>query len=364
MSASRVTRRSFMSRAVQLGGAALALNVELGTWALHSKAQSRATIRGPRVGYSHPPYLAALNAVVAPRDYASRIGMTFGEQDLLYLESHALATQLLLSRRIDVVAGSTFAHLAAIERGAPLRIFASIHNSHDLVLVARNGITSVDQLFDPKVRLGGDSPGGVAHLALILLLKALGSRRSWRDLPNLVILDSSDVRRTALLNGDVDAAVILSYQYEELTRAMPGRFTLLAALYKDAPGYNMLSFAARADFIDSEFEKVARLTEALITANRDLVDSYPRYLQAVRKYIPGGGPGEDLVRSQWELVRQFPIWDLNGGLEDAVVSRTISLAREASVIGKALEPDKVVDRRAISSALEKIGRVPMGSMRG
>ena len=362
---SRLARRYLLQRVAGAAGVAavgFVFSASLG-WP-QTKAQNQSSTRGPRIAYTHPAYILALNSVAAPRDFGPRAGLSFGSQDLTFFESHSVATQSLLAGRYDVIAGSTASNLAVISRGAPLKIFLSIHNSHNLVLAAREHVNSMDQLFDPKVRVGVDSPGGAGHQALMALLKVRGIRRSWKELPNVVTLESTVARTTALANGDIDVGVINSTQWEQLNQAMPGRFKQLAALHEEVPNYLSLSFAARVDYLENSAEAVTRLAEALLEANRTLMTRYPTFLQAVRRYIAGGGPEEPLVRRAWSLIRQFPIWDPNGDLEDAAVDTMIDLAQEASLVARPLRVAEVVDRRPLETALQRLGRVSREQLLG
>ena len=328
------------------------------------KARAQQQVKAPRIAFTSPTLPSYVNTVVGPLEFGPKLGLSFGEFNLLFFESHAVATQVVLAGRADVVGGSTASHLILRETGRDFKLFAPFVGTIDIVLAANEKVRGVEDLFKPNIRVAVDSPGGSGQLYLEALLDVLHAGRRVKDIPNPLILESSGLRATALANGDVDAAPIQSYQFLDANKALGGRLRVLAALDENVPLYLDQAFAAPSSWISQNLEAATRLAAAVLAANRALMRDFAYYVRSVRRYVRGGGPGEDVLRNLWERIRRYPFWALNDGLEYERVELMIDLAYKGGLLRRRLKAEEVVDRRPIEAALKLLGQASRSEVVG
>lgn len=322
-----------------------------------SNSSGNKRLKGPRIALTSPTQPSFVYTLAGPMEYGSRFGLEFQDGDITTFESHAVATQAALAGRMDVVGGSTISHLTLVEQGKPFKIFAPFINTDDFVLAVRNNVKNIDDLIKPETRVAVDSPGGAGNTIFDAMLMAAGAKFRVKDIPNVTILESSGLRATAFASNNIDATVIHLAQFEQAKAQAGETARILASLYETTPHYVKETFAAPSAWIDSHLEEAAALNKALITAARELTASYELFKQMVRKYIAGGGPDEQVLKSTWELIRKYDFWPVNGGLDDEGIAFMIDLAYESGLIKKKLDVAQCVDRRPLEAALKDIGRI-------
>lgn len=357
MSIRSMSRRDLIKEAVRVGTAASLGSVSVLGGLGRVRAEQR-ELPVPRIAYTSPTLPSYVNTIVGPLDFGPRFGLNFSEFQLLRFESHATATQTVLAGRAEVVAGSTASHLILREQGRDFKIFAPFLGVDDFVLAVNEKVRSVEDLFNPSVRVASDSAGGAGYLILEAFLEVLKTGRRVRDIPNLVVLESSGLRTTAIANGDVDASIIHVDQFERANQAAGGRLRTLVTLYDNVPLYVKESFAAPASWIDRNLEVATALVAALISANRALMRDLDYFVRSVRRIIRGGGPPDEELRKLWNLIRRYPFWGINDELlQPDRIGYMIDLCRRSGLLQGRLSAEDAVDLRPVQRALAMIGRV-------
>ncbi len=319
----------------------------------------------PRIAYTSPTLPSYVNTKVAPTDFGPRFGLTFAENQLITFDSHATATQTVLSGRADIVAGSTASHILLQQQNRDFKIFAPFLGTDDFVLAMNEKVKSPDDLFTEGVRVSTDSAGGAGYLILQAFLDGLETGKRVADIPTLVTLESSGQRTTALANGDVDASVIHINQFNEANEAQGGKLRTLATLYETVPNYLKESFAAPKEWLDEHQEEACALTAAILSADRELIRDFNYYQQSVEKFVEGGGPEEEELQTLHSLIRQYPFWGVNGELmEQDNIGFMIDLMTRTEMLTEDVTVEQVVDRRPIECALQRIGEVSQEDLTG
>lgn len=352
-----ISRRDVMGRVARVGAATAGLGA-VSAFLRGVRVGAQQTLPVPRIAYTSPTLPSYVHTIVGPLDFGPRFGLNFTQAQLTRFESHATATQTVLAGRAEIVAGSTASHLILREQGRDFKIFAPFLGVDDFVLAVNEKVRSPEDLFNPRVRVASDSAGGAGYLILEAFLQVLNTGRRVRDIPNLVILESSGLRTTAIANGDVDASIIHIDQFMSANRATGGRLRTLVSLYDNVPLYMKEAFAAPASWLDRNLEVATALTAALLSANRALMRDFGYYVRSVRRIVQGGGPDEEVLRSLWDLIRRYPFWGVNDELlQRERIAFMIDLTRRSGLLSRALPADEAVDLRPVQGALAMIGRV-------
>lgn len=306
----------------------------------------------PRIAFTSEVQPSYVNTRYGPIEYGSEFGLEFSEDDFLVFDSHSTATQTALSGRAEIVGGSFASHLLAREQGTDFKAFCPFINLDDYMFVGRDGVNSVDDWFKPETTVGVDSPGGAAAMAVNAMLQANDASGLVNDIPNTKILQSSGLRTSAFVSGEVDATIIHLSQFNLAKEQVPSA-TAIAKMYEDLPFYIKESFAAPADWLEQNKEVAASFCASVLQANRTLTESFETYREAVNTYVAEPPPEEEL-RTMFELLQQHNFWPEDGGHEPEAVQYMIDLAVTSGVLETELNAEEVVARDVLSRAREMV----------
>jgi ABC-type nitrate/sulfonate/bicarbonate transport system substrate-binding protein len=351
-----LTRRRFLQYGGVLGSAALLAACGGDDEDGGGTGGQPATDLKVRIAYTAGTFPSIVNGKVGPLDYGNQFGLNITEGDLLTFDSHATATQAVLSGNADVLAGSFSATLLLIQQGQEFKYFCPFSNGNDLLLLGTGQVDSVQKLTERSTRIGIDSVGGLVNFVTNALLAAKGVSVNVETL-NTQIIEDSPLRTAALVNGDIQAALVHQYDIPAVEKELgKENVHVLARLWTDTEGLIFETFAARTQWLDDNQETAAALTKAMLTGNRELSRSYDVYKQAVTKYVEGGAP-EATLRTIWELAREYEFWSWNGDLNQEQIDFTVQVAKQSGILKGDVDTSQVVDRRAIEAAIADIGTV-------
>ena len=306
-----------------------------------------------RVSLTRPTQPSQLTSLFGPIYYGHEFGLDFRKEDFLIFQSHAIATQSVLANQTAILGGSLVAHLLIRERGQDFKIFCSQTNLDDFVAVGRNGVTTLEQFFDPNVRVGIDSAGGAGEIILNAMFQAAGIKKRLADIPHTRLIESSGLRTLVFVANDVDATVIHLTQFNQAAREIPDA-TIISALYEDVPIFLKEVFAARASWLEENQELAAAFCASVIKASRELPKDFDLFVQGVNEFV-GEPPNEDLLREIFDLLGQYDFWPVNGGLAPEAITMMAELAVDGGTLKEVPNPEVVVDRRPLERALELLG---------
>src|SRR5690349_15408073 len=106
----------------------------------------------PRVGLNSIIPIS-VHLEYGPVHYGTDFGMPMTSDNYTSFNSTPLAIQALQAGQEDVAVGGFASFLAAKESGVDLKVFCVTARMSDNVLVGRNGVTKLEQLFDPNTRV-------------------------------------------------------------------------------------------------------------------------------------------------------------------------------------------------------------------
>ena len=248
---------------------------------------------------------------------------------------------------------STMAHLLLIEKNLPFKIFGTYVMSDDIVLAARKGIKTVQDLKKPGVVVATDSPGGSSQTVFDAMLLAKNAGFLITDLPKAVIIESSGERASALASGDADATAIHLTQANQVNEKT-GDVTIIARLYQEAPNYMKDAWAARTDWLEENQATAAAIVASTIQVSRELSADYPKFQAAVKQLVEEPPPANE-VKELYGIIKDNPVWPVDGGLTDERIKYMIDLGKREGFLKRDLTPDDVLDRRPMQQALKLVG---------
>ena len=222
------------------------------------------------------------------------------------------------------------------------------------MLAGAHGVKTVDQLFQPKTRVGLDSPGGAGAIVLNALLRGVGEERDIPDISNQQIIESSGDRTAEWAAGNLDATVIHEVQYDG-AEAQVDRPVRIATLYENAPDFVKAAQAANADWLDQHRELAARYCATTLRAMTTLKGDFALFEATVNDYVEDP-PSAEGMRDLFELINKYPFWTEGGGLSEQSMQYMIDLSIESGVLDTGLNAADVVDRETLNRAVELANR--------
>lgn len=306
-----------------------------------------------RVAITSPTQPSYVETIYGPVHYGAEFGLNITADDFRIFDSHATATQTVLAGQADIVGGSFVSHLIIRERGLDFKMFCPFVNMDDFVMAGRNGVTEVEQLFDPDTRVAIDSPGGASGVILNAMLQAAGTGKTIADLPNVRILESSALRSSVFVADGVDATVIHLTQFKQAAEQVSDA-VIITTLYKDVPVFIKEAFAAPASWLEENLELAASFCASVLKAARELPRDFDLFVSAVNEFV-GVPPSEAMLRETFDLISTYEFWPKNGDLEPEAIIQMAKMAVLSGVLEEVPDPNEVVDRRPMNRALELLG---------
>lgn len=307
----------------------------------------------PRLAGSAPEQPNNIGAIYGLIHYGQDFGLQISKDSITYFNSATLATQAVLSGQADIAVGSFGSQLLLRQAGQDFKTFCPRGNLVDYVLIGRNGITKIDQLLDPKVRVSVDSPGGAVDSALNAILQADHINATTKTLPNIHILESSSERSAAMLSNSIDVTIISVTAYRQLQTSLPDT-AIIATLYDSVPLYISTVYAAPKEWLDAHLDEATAICAAVVKGQRALAANYDLFSQAVSEFI-SKPPSPGVQREVWGLVVKNDAWGLNKGLNPEAVKFMSDVLVKSGILTTPQNPDDVLDLRPYQGALKLLG---------
>ncbi|MGH9135991.1 MAG: ABC transporter substrate-binding protein [Acidimicrobiales bacterium] len=287
-------------------------------------------------------------------------GLDVTVDDMIVFDSHAVATQAVLSGEADIVGGSFVSNLLVNQEGEDFRAFCPFVKNDDFVLVTREGIDEIGDLFDPDVSIALDSPGGAGDIIFNAILQAAGEERPATELPGVQILESSGLRTTAFASGDVDASLVHLTQYNaEILPAVPDA-QIIARLYEDVPTFLKETLAAPSSWIDENLDTAAAICAAIFAGSRTLTEDRAAFDEAVNTYVEE--PPESAELDEVYPLINDDFWPIETGITEEAATFMAEVAVASGVLEEVPAYEDIVDPRPFEMALEMVGpAAPVGT---
>ena len=342
-----------------------ALLVAVGGGVVSAGADTTVPAGGGDVGDVTFAWTSPTQPTFVNRDYGiveegPAFGLNATVDDMLTFDSHAVATQAVLSGDADVVGGSFVSNMLVNQQGEDFKAFCPFVKNDDFVLVSSPGIDAIGDIFADDVSVALDSPGGAGDIILNAMLQAAGEERTTADIPGIQILESSGLRTTAFASGDVDVTLVHLTQYNsEILPAVP-EAQIISRLYEDVPTFLKETFAAPTSWIDENLETAAAICAAVISGSRTLVGDRAAFDEAVNTYV-AEPPEASQLDEVYPLINN-DFWPIDTGITEEAATFMAEVAVASGVLDEVPAYDDIVDSRPFEMALELLGGgAPTGS---
>lgn len=304
-----------------------------------------------QIALSAQPQPALVPLVFGVDNHGADVGLDLSvENNVTIFDSHTTAAQTVLGGRAEVLGSSISSILSAREQGEDFKIFCPYVSMDDFVLTGANGVTTVDQLFDPSTRVAIDSPGGAGAIILNAILMGVGETRSIQELPNVQIIESSGLRTSAWAANQVDSTVIHEDQFTQAAGEVnePVR---IATLYENVDSFIKEAQAAEAGWLEENRELAASYCATTLIAMAELKADFDLFLEAVDTYVEEP-PSEEELSILFDLIEQYTFWTADGGLTPEDIDFMIEVATESGVLTEPMDGADVLDQETLDRAVE------------
>jgi ABC-type nitrate/sulfonate/bicarbonate transport system substrate-binding protein len=294
---------------------------------------------------------------VGPIEYADQVGLkplTPGDEKTL--DSHATATQVLLSGKADIIGGSFVSDLQVIEQGVPIKAFCPFSSGFAAVIVGRDEVDSLDYLAQHKdTPVAIESAGGPVNFFFDLVLQARNIPLTTQDFTDGKIIEDSPQRVAALANGDVKATLINFFQLPPLQKQLGDKVHVLSDVMEDVgKGGIFLAFAAKTDWLDSHQDEAAKFCASVLKANKALTEDFDTFKAASDKYITPKVDAETL-KTNWDAIAKYELFPFGNSLTEDAVDLVQKTAVKTNILKEPIPYDKVVDTAVIEKAVSLAG---------
>lgn len=313
-------------------------------------AAAEEEIVAPRVAFTAPTIPSIVERIHGPVELGDQFRLEMTEEDFTTFEDHATATQSTLGGQHDVVGGSFASLMLVRESGQDFQAFCPFINLDDFVLAGRNGVTEMEQLFDPQYSVAIDSFGGAADLILNAMLQANGFEQTGEDIPGAQIVTSSGLRTTALAAGEVDASFIHLTQFNQVQQQADDA-VIISALYEDVPTFIKEVYQAPAQWLEENPESAAAFCASVIASARQLSDDYDAFAAAVETYVEEP-PEEAELQELHRLINEYDFWPIDSGFDEEAVQFMGEVAVASGIVEQEPDPDDLVNREVLERAFE------------
>jgi ABC-type nitrate/sulfonate/bicarbonate transport system substrate-binding protein len=311
------------------------------------------TLTPPRVALSGSDNPASVPSLYGPITFGKDFGLPMTKDNFTTYESGALSAQAVISGAEDILASGFSAVLLLNQEGQQFKVFCLRAAKGENVLVGRNGITKIEQLLDPKTRVGIDSPSGTAGLILNAMLQANNLNVSSKDLKNVILLESAKLRQTAFVDNDIDATVLQLSQYRQLEKEVPGS-GIISSLYEDVPLYFNTVYSAPAVWLDKNQDVAAAFCASVMKSQRAAMSDYNEFVKAINT-IMAKPPSDESLMESWTIITQNDTWGLKSGISEEAVRFTTEIMLKSGTLNKMPNIADLLDLRAYNAALKLLG---------
>ncbi|MBR8835839.1 MAG: ABC transporter substrate-binding protein [Stigonema ocellatum SAG 48.90 = DSM 106950] len=265
------------------------------------------------------------------------------------LDSAVKVVQALVANDIAIGGSSFEPVISAAIAGGDVAIVGTYANRLTVSMVTPKTIKSVADLRGKKV--GVQDIGAFREIMTRMVLQS--AKLTPQDVQYIPISPPSYIQ--ALLAGQIESAILQTEQVSEILKR-DSRFHVLVDLHKVEPEYYYGSYLVRKDWLAKNSDLAVRYLTALIQAHRFM---YQNKADTIRIAAKTTGFDASAIENTYDLLLgKHQVFPVNDGIEDKRLTYTISRMKSLGLL-KGKEPDlnQIVDRKPITLALDKLGRV-------
>jgi NitT/TauT family transport system substrate-binding protein len=255
-------------------------------------------------GISSAPMMAALDAL-------SEKGYNI---DRVIVDSSELVTQGVATGQFAFGSGANNSVMAAIEKGANLRLVIS-RVKNEWSMYAPKSVTTCAGLDGKKLALHSEGAVSTAMVKNWVNTKCPGTK------PNYVIIAGSDNRVAALLANQIDASPVELGDAVTLDLKAADRYALLSNFGADLPDLQVTSIYVNTEWAAANPGSVVAVIKAVL-AQYKKIDGNAAYLKEIsQKFVPNS-LNKDTVDAAVKKYVDLKMFPTDGGLTDANLAYT------------------------------------------
>jgi hypothetical protein len=342
-----------MIQRLRISGLLITLFTSLFTLLLNFGTPVTAQDQPLRVALSAPTTPINFTRIHGAVSYGAEFGLQMTADDFIIFDSHTLATQSVLAGEAEVAIGSFMSTLLVRQAGQDFKVFCPNVGVNDQVLVGRNGITTLEQVFDPNTRVAVTSAGAGGDATMNAVFRGNGIDQTSADIPNAIEMGTSSVRMAAWANNEVDVAMVQLNQFRQAQDEVPDA-VLIATLYESVPLFIFTSYSAPTAWLDENLETAAALCATGIKSSFVLSTDFEAYNAALQAFLTRPPAQEETVEL-FDMINQYDFWMLKTGITPEHAEFMIDLAVDTGLLESAPDAAEVLDMRPYEMALELLG---------
>ncbi len=274
------------------------------------------------------------------KGFFQQFGITLDTQGLR--DGNAI-TNGILSGELDLADGGPGTVLAAIEKGAPMRLIGNSRPGMNFVVYSRPEITSLKDLEGRTV--GTAAPGSFLHLVMLAMFDKEGVDRNRVTFRNVGA--SPDVFR-AVVSGTVDAG---PSSVSFLPQAQASGIKRLADTWVVLPDYVRVSFYTTLQNIQRNGDVLARTLAGFARSHQYIEDPASKE-PFVRLATERMGVTPEVAEFEWSFLRDNKILSYDLAITPAQMEYMQQLNVDAGSQSRVLPFDQVVDTSILRRAQE------------
>ena len=264
-----------------------------------------------------------------------------------------LAVQSVLSGDNDVARGSVTAAAALADSGQEFRFVAAPIRATDYVLVAREGIDSLEAIVEQEATIGMSAPTALDAVQTAALLFEEGIIDDVDEL-DFQRVGTSGTRMSAIQEGSIDVSPQHFAQWRVL-REEDDSLRRLATFGDRLDSWVQETYMAPASVIEERREELTEFLAAQIVANRRLYGDYERYAGLVDDHVDGGGPEASVLEASYEFLTEVGVWPEDGGLARENVDYMLDLSNRLGLTEERIPTGEILERGPLEDALDRVG---------
>lgn len=297
-----------------------------------------------RIGYPSVADFSDVPSLVA----AERLRASGFPVETTFFAQPELLTQGVLRGDVDMGAGSITTVLAAIQRGAPLRIFMAQHLNEWSVMAVRS-INSCKDLAGKRFAI--HSEAAISTALVRQWLKESGCEK----VPiNFLVVPGSEVRAQALMAGQIDAAPAELSDSVRIQMLRPNDFHRIASFSLSMPELLSNVYYSTQRTLQGRRDVLERFIAEVLKVHREARRNPTILSEAALRLFPDAD--KKLTPAIAQAYASGGLYPVNGGLSGNAVGYTIDFLVSAGSLQPGLKADQVTDTSILDAVLANAGR--------
>ena len=294
----------------------------------------------------------------APELFGDKFGIST-EDELQMFESHATASQVMVSGGADVGSGSVTQAIQLMEQDVDMKLFCPLQSDSTEHLVGiTSKISDIQNITDPNIRVAIDSPGGLVNYIMNQIFFDLGMDLTVDDLENVSVLEDGSLRLSALASGDVDVGSVDLFEIADLQEQIGAEEVTVLSVAAEDSDFLANVLWAPTDWLAENAEVAGAFCATVLYSNRALASDIEQYKAALDKYTTTPVP-EEIVQGNWDFARKYEVWPYNAdSLNEELINNQIQVSVASGLLEESasdLTFADIVDPRPMEIAMELLG---------